>query len=223
MRYLDRQAARFWEQWPALLAALIHKYEALMPHPDSGFHQLRQQMEYLRHGGSINEVRKLLADLWDFDERFFGDPFGYDYNWPVYSLVYLAQQSEIIDQLLKIYVPLLTNDYVAHSCGRHFCDMVGSTFVDDVAHYLYDIQGLQEADDHEFFDWHANRNRLPASTIQQFLAYAGLPPLHQPDYPPSWVLLRFTNMQYQPDSEISFQLDLWQFYRNQGHVLPSPA
>ena len=91
-------------------------------------------MEYLRHGGSINEVRKLLADLWDFDERFFGDPLGYDYDWRfTHWSIWLIKQSH------RSAAENICSASDQRLCCPHlwpvFCDMVGTTFVDDVAHY----------------------------------------------------------------------------------------
>lgn len=91
--------------------------------------------------------------------------------------------------------------------------------MDDVGHYLWDVQGLIEPADHALFDWHGNRNDLSAEKIEHYLKIAGLPALSDPNIPPRKVLLRFTNLQDPFNSDAEYIHDLTEFYRQKGYAL----
>lgn len=128
------------------------------------------------------------------------------------------QQVVVIAHLLNIYVPLLGR-YIQETLGMDFRTKVGSTFMDDVGHMLWDVEGLIEPKDHGLFDWHGNRNDLAPERIEQFLNFADLPALANPDFPPRWVLLHFTNLQCPFTSEEEYLRDLQVFYRDRGYSI----
>jgi hypothetical protein len=186
------------------------------------FHERYEEVrEPLRGRMATNEIEKALRQLWAFDERFFGEVLGFDsdaYEWAVYSLCYLCKDEAVIGHLLNIYVPLLGR-YIQETLGKDFRVKVGSTFMDDVGHVLWDMGGLIEPEDHGLFDWHGNRNDLPLERIDRFLNFADLQTLANPDFPPRWVLpiLHFTNLQSPFDSEEEYLRDLQAFYWDKGY------
>jgi len=186
-------------------------YGQRMPLPDERYEQVRDRLQGLRQRAAANEIEKALRQLWAFDERFFGEVLGFSYDWAVYSLCYLCKDGAVIRHLLNIYVPLLGR-YIQETLGADFRAKVGSTFMDDVGHILWDVEGLIEPEDHGPFDWHGNRNDLSLRQIEAFLQFADLPPLPNPDFPPRRVLLHFTNLQDPFDTKAQNQRDLQEFY-----------
>lgn len=213
-------ARQFWKAWPRCVDAIGRLYGERMPLPDERFTPFVPQLPSIRSTQSIGDVERFLSGVHDFDGRFCGAAFGYDpggYEWAVYSLCYLARRAEMIDLILAAHVPLLRSRFVFDALGGTFRVKLGVTFMEAVGHYLWDVQGLDEAEDHGLFDWHANRNRLAPSKIHASLGFAGLPPLPHPDFPPRWVLLHCTNLQDPFDSEEHYLRDLEAFYRKRGY------
>jgi hypothetical protein len=136
----------------------------------------------------------------------------------VYSLVYLGSDETIIKDILAIFPPLL-GPFIRDTLGNDFRAKVGATFMGDVGHYLWDVQGLVEPEDHALFDWHGNRNQLSAEQIEQYLRAAELSPLTEPDFPPRKLLLHFTNLQDRFSSDAEYLRDLKAFYREKGYAL----
>src|SRR5262245_40700289 len=98
----------FWKQWPTCVEALRTLYEGALIFPD--YELVHDSIQRLRCQASTNDIEKILRQLWNFDERFFGEPLPFreqDYAWAVYSLVYLGQDESVIEKLLSIYPPLL--------------------------------------------------------------------------------------------------------------------
>lgn len=216
-----KQAQQFREQWPTCLDAMEALYGQQMPLPDERYGQVRDRLQGLRHRAAANEIEKALRQLWDFDGRFFGELLGFgsgSYEWAVYSLCYLCKDEAVIGHLLNIYVPLLGR-HIQETLGTDFRAKVGSTFMDDVGHVLWDMEGLIEPEDHGLFDWHGNRNDLSLERIEEFLNFADLPALVNPDFPPRWVLLHFTNLQCPFNSEEEYLRDLQAFYRDRGYSI----
>ncbi|QOC22749.1 hypothetical protein IC757_00860 [Wenzhouxiangella sp. AB-CW3] len=214
-----KQAQEFRNQWPACLDAMEALYGQRMPPPDQRYEAVRKQLQRLRHQPAANEIQKALRTLWDFDQRFWGETLGFDsadHEWAVYSLCYLCKDETIIGHLLNIYVPLLGR-HIQDMLGKDFRAKIGTTFMDDVGHVLWDIEGLLEPEDHDLFDWHGNRNGLSREKIETWLRFADLPPLPSPDFPPRWVLLRFTNLQDSFGSEEEYLKDLQAFYVERGY------
>lgn len=196
-------------------------YGQRMPPPDQRYEAVRARLQSLRQRPAANEVEKVLRQLWDFDGRFFGEALGFDsadYEWAIYSLCYLCKDETVIGDLLNIYVPLLGR-YIQEMLGRDFHAKVGLTLMDDVGHVLWEIEGLIEPEDHDLFDWHGNRNDLPGEKIEGFLRFADLPPLPNPDFPPRWVLLHFTNLQDLFGSEGEYLRALQAFYVDRGYSI----
>lgn len=213
-------ARRFWKAWPHCVDAIGRLDGEVMPLPDDRFAPFVPQLPVVRTIRSIGDEERFLSGVHDFDRRFCGPAFGYDaggYEWAVYSLCYLGRPTEMIDLILRAYVPLLRSRFVLDALGRAFRMKLGSTFMESVGHYLWDVQGLDEPEDHGLFDWHGNRNRLAPAKIHGFLEVAGLPPLPHADFPPRWVLLHFTNLQDPFDSEQHYLRDLEAFYRRRGY------
>lgn len=211
-----KQEQLFRSQWPACLAAMDGLYGRDMPLFHERYESVRER---LRGRLATNEIERALRKLWAFDERFFGEQLGFsaaDYEWAVYSLCYLCKDEMVIDHLLNVYVPLLGR-YIQETLGMDFRTKVGSTFMDDVGHVLWDVEGLIEPGSHELFDWHGNRNDLSLERIETYLRFADLPPLPKPDFPPRWVLLHFTNLQSPFGSEEEYLRDLQAFYRDRGY------
>jgi hypothetical protein len=175
----------------------------------------------LRDRASTNDIEKILRQLWNFDERFFGELIGNndDYVWSVYSLVYLGQNEGVIKNLVSIYPLLVNSRFIRNRLGSDFQMKVRATFMDDVGHYLWEVQGLIEPEDHALFDWHGNRNALPIEQIEYHVRQAGLAPLTNPDFSPRKVLLHFTNLQDPFGSDDEYVHELRAFYRERGYVL----
>lgn len=214
-----KQAQQFCSQWPACLDAMEALYGQQMPLPHQRYEAVRKQLQRLRHQPAANEIQKALRTLWDFDERFWGETLGFgsaDYEWAVYSLCYLCKDEMIIGHLLNIYVPLLGR-HIQDMLGKDFRAKIGSTLMDDVGHVLWEIEGLIEPEDHDLFDWHGNRNDLPREKIENFLRFTDLPPLPNPDFPPRWVLLHFTNLQDPFRSDEEYLRALQEFYVDRGY------
>lgn len=202
-----KQEQLFRSQWPACMAAMDSLYSRDMPLFHERYESVREQLSGRM---ATNEIERALRELWAFDERFFGELIGFsaaDYEWAVYSLCYLCKDEMVIEHLLNIFVPLLGR-YIQETLGMDFRTKVGSTFMGDVDHVLWDIEGLIEPEDHGLFDWHSNRNNLSLERIEQFLNFADLPALANPDFPPRWVLLHFTNLQCPFTSEEEYLHDL---------------
>ena len=216
-----KQEQQFREQWPECLDSMEALYGERMPLPDERYEQVRKQLQGSRQRAATNEIERALRQLRDFDGRYFGEVRDFssgEYEWAVYSICYLCKDEAIIGHLLNIYVPLL-GGYIHEALGRLFRAKVGSTFMDDVGHVLGDIERLVAPGDHELFDWHGNRNQLTLERIEAFLRYADLPPLQNPDFPPRWVLLHFTNLQDLFDSEADYLNDLQEFYWGRGYSI----
>ncbi|WP_075881852.1 hypothetical protein [Vreelandella massiliensis] len=212
------QEQQFREQWPACLDAMEALYGKRMPLPDHRYEATREQLQRLRQRPEANEIEKAVRQLFDFDGRFCGLLMGYDYEWTVYSLCYLCKDEAFIKDLLNIYVPLL-GGYMQESLGRSFHLMTGSTFMDDVGHVLWDVEGLIEFEDHDLFDWHGNRNDLSNKQIEAWLRLADLPPLPNPSFPPRRILLQFTDLLDHFDSEDEYLRDLKNFYDERGYTI----
>lgn len=215
------QERQFREQWPVCLEAMEDLYGNGLLLASERFEQVHERLQNVRQRATTNEIERALRQLWSFDERFFGELIGFraaDYEWAVYSLCYLCKEEEVIDHLLKMYVPLLGR-YIQESLGSDFRSKVGSTFMDDVGHVLWDVEGLSEPEDHGLFDWHANRNDLPLERIERFLNFADLQTLANPDFPPSWVMIHFTNLQNPFDSEGEYLDAMQEFYWDKGYSI----
>jgi len=219
----------FLEQWPICIDSMQALYGKLMPLPDERYEQVADRLQSLRGRTATNETEKALRQLWDFDNRFYGEVRGFsssDYEWAVYSLCYLCKDEEVIKHLLNIYIPLLGR-FIQEEFGKNFRSKVGATFIDDVNHYLLEVQELIEAEvqelieteDHELFDWHGNRNQLSLERIESFLLLTELPPLPSPNFPPQQVLLHFTNFQWPFDSEAEYLQGLQEFYWDKGYSI----
>ncbi|VAX09414.1 hypothetical protein MNBD_GAMMA25-972 [hydrothermal vent metagenome] len=114
---------------------------------------------------------------------------------------------------------ILMQRFIQESLGGDFRAKVGSTFMDDVDHELWNIDKLIVQKNHGLFDWHANRNSLYLKRIEDLLHIADLPPLQNPDFPPRWVLLHFTNQQDSFNSEEEYLRNLQGFYWEQGYSI----
>jgi len=216
----SKQEEQFWAQWPACLNSMESLYGQQMPLPDDRYKQTKDCLQKLRGGAAVSEIAKVLGELWNFDERSFGFTLD-DYGWAVYSLCYLSKDEIIIQHLLNIYMPLL-GTYIQEALGENFHSKVGVTFIEDVDHVLWDVQGLIEPEDHGLFDWYVNRNELPIGRIEDFLRMAGLPPLKNSNYPPRYVLLRYTNLCGDPfSSDENYLQGLRKFYLEQGYYVDS--
>lgn len=211
-----KQEQQFQQQWPVCLDAMAALYGERMPPPDGRYEKAQQRLQGLRQWGSSNEIEKALRQLWDFDGRFFGETLGFDCEWAVYSLCYLCKDETLMNHLLNIYVPLLGR-YIQERLGMDFHNKIGATFMDDVGHVLWEVEGLIEPEDHGLFNWHGNRNELTAELIETRLSFADLPPLHNPDFPPRRVLLHFTNLQNPFESDEEYLRDLQDFYWEHGY------
>jgi hypothetical protein len=213
---------RFWTRWPACVEAIQSLYQRTgFTLPDHRYELVRDRLESLQINASTNEIEKALRRLWDFDERFCGEVLPFtadDYAWAVYSLVYLGSDETIIKDILAIFPPLL-GPFIRDTLGNDFRAKVGATFMGDVGHYLWDVQGLVEPEDHALFDWHGNRNQLSAEQIEQYLRAAELSPLTEPDFRPRKLLLHFTNLQDRFSSDAEYLRDLKAFYREKGYAL----
>jgi len=184
---------QFWTKWKRSLNSL-YEYSNFMEMDEESLFFFNKDLSDLSKVKSFNDLEKSIRSLWNFDQRFFGGVMSYNYDWAVYSLCYLCKDEEVINHLLNIYIPLLGND-IKQELGKNFNQKVGATFVDDVGHYLWDIQGLLEPEDHGLFDWHGNRNDLTQEQIIGYLKFAGLPVLDNSDFPPKDVFFHFTNIQ----------------------------
>jgi hypothetical protein len=146
----------------------------------------------------IEAIQRFLRSIWRFDQRFFGEgPFPDSSEWAVYSLVYLGKTEELIELMLRAFIPLLRPGLWDSS----FRSMIGSTFGDDVGHLIYDVEGMEGAGYHEPFNWRANRNNLHPVKIKALMEYTGYPPLADPDIPPQHVWILHTNLQPFADEE----------------------
>ena len=67
---------------------------------------------------------------------------------------------------------------------------VCSTFHDDVRHLVWDVQGAEDPDRGDWFDWHGHLNGFPDDDRESLIEQAGLSPLSHPSFPP------FSVMQY---------------------------
>lgn len=212
---------RFWSQWPTCLASLEEVYCRLMPLPDGRSQQVLPWLQRLHGRPALNEIERELRKLWMFDGRFLGEvrDFGKnEYAWAVYSLCYLAKDWNLAVHLLQIYVPLL-GIFIRRAFGEVFRTKVGATFMDDVGHLLWDVEGLLKPDDHELFDWHGNRNTFSPAEVKMLLDMAQLPPLRNLDFPPRRLLLRYTTLQDPFPSERHFQRALLRFYTEKGYPI----
>lgn len=209
----------FWENWPSCVDSIQDLYENQLILPDYRYEFIHDHLRSLRQNTSINEIDKVLRQLWNFDDRFFGEvtPFTEDdYAWATYSVVYLGKNKQAIQDLLTIF-PLLLGQFLKQALGANIHTKIGATFMDDVGHLLWDVEQMVEPEDHGLFDWHGNRNQLSVEEINSLLQKAELLPLLNPDFPPRKVLLYFTNLQDPFDSDADYQHGLEEFYRDKGY------
>ena len=89
--------------------------------------------------------------------------------------------------MFKTFMPLL-GDYAFKEFGRNFCHKVCSTFRDDVAHLLWEIQDAEWPSQGDYFDWHGHLNAFAEGDRHSLLEQAGLPPLRHASFPPLSVL-----------------------------------
>lgn len=199
-----------YAEWPMALGAMAllcqHRPQVFAEIDARAWHRLRP---YLDGGNDPREaIYDFISTVWRFDKRFTGsiraeDALGFggvndlEFSRAVYSLVYLCRNLNIIDLFLKAYVPLLRPGIWSDEVHAR----IVSTFLDDVMHLLYDVQGMEEAGSHESFDWRANRNDLNGEQIAEFLHFAGLPSLEDPNIPPQDIWIIHTNVQTVPEAE----------------------
>ena len=163
---------------------------------------------------SIEGISKFLASLWSFERRFYGtfDKEAEDYyRYAVYSLVYLVKTEPIISMLLLVFVPLLRSGL----WDTAFRYKLQKTFRDTIDHVFEDIEGIEEAGDHQPFDWFGNLNELEDWKREGALEFAGVPFLEHPGFPPQEIWYLHTNVQMIPTSE--YEQVLVQLYDELGH------
>lgn len=165
--------------------------------------------------GSAEAVVAFVSSVGGFRDRFHGDSDNdsdYLYARAVYGLVYLAKSAPIAELLLSAYVPLLRPGL----WDRPFRFRVAHTFWGDVGHLLYEVEGLDEAGDHEPFDWLGNLNDRDESDRARLLADTGLRPFDHPGFPPQDVWITHTNVMPIPDED--YHEVLRDLYRERGYV-----
>jgi hypothetical protein len=165
---------------------------------------------------SAESIKEFLSAIWRLPERFIGSfesTGDLDYRRAVYSLVYLAKTRQVVELLLQAYVPLLRPG-LWDSAFRY---KVEATFLDDVNHLLYDLEGLDESGDNEPFDWLGNLNHFSESERRPLLEMAELPPLDHPGFPPQDVWLFHASAHPIPEPEYLEMLE--DLYNEMGYAL----
>lgn len=217
----SKHEKKFWELWPACLESIQVVSGDLMALPDNRYESVKSKLKSLHNLSTTNEIEKVLKELWSFDQRFHGGILSFasiDFEWAIYSLCYLCKDREIIKHLLNIYILLLGN-FIKDKLGMNFYNKTGTTLMGDVGHYLWEIQGLIEPEDHGLFDWHGNRNQMSVEHINNFLQFADISSLSNPDFPPRYVLLHFTNLQDPFSSEKDYLNAMEKFYSSNGYSI----
>ena len=232
---------RLKAEWPAVLGALLmlsHANIATIARASDRRIKIRAERATGKvFGGSLSArligrlwryedpfsgpaTEEFIEELFDFKQRFVGpfdNDYGPEYEAAVYSLVYLSKSKPVIELLLQAFVPLLREGLST----RPFRFKVARTFAGEVFHLLYDLEQLDDAGDHEPFDWYGNSNTLSSEERARLLDLAGVPRLRDPAYPPQEVWLAHTNLQ--PDSPRAFEAKLTELYAERGYNLNAPA
>lgn len=214
----------FQAQWPRAVDALAWLCEGPLVPPDNRYAKARDLIQATRDQLDMAGIGQALSTLWAFDERYFGDPIGGeepDFRWSVYSAAYLIDDPRIAADLLDVYCPLL-GSFAIRSFGEPFARKVCSTFRDDVAEVIWELQELEgPRHETEFFDWHGQLNDFSDSVRAELLARAGLPQLQHASAPPLDVMRAFCPMVSSPArpdmSEREYLRDLAFLYEEWGY------
>ena len=216
-----KEKADFEAAWPDSVAAIAELFETRLTMPDYQYELYHDTLHRTLGRLAANEVERVLRRLWRFDERYFGEVIGggrSDYQWAVYVLAYLGQDIRTVDLMFKAYLPLL-GDHAFREFGRDFCRKVCLTFHDDVGHLVWDVQGAEEPDGGDWFDWHGHLNGFHDDNRASLIEQAGLSPLRHPSFPP------FSVLQYMVADPVRMgrpsprrlRQDLTRQYRGQGY------
>jgi len=212
--------AEFRRAWPAVVDALQRLHEGRLVLPDYRYELAHDALRRTRSQSAPNEIERALRRFWDFDERFFGDaPVGggsADFQWCIYSAVYLFDEENLTRDVLSVYSPLL-GPFAVKTFGTLFCRKVCSTFMADVAHVLWEVQGLDPAREPDFFDWHGNLNDFADDTRTALLSVPGLKPLAHASFPPKAVMSIFCAGVNDPTRTPAYMRDLRRFYEEIGY------
>lgn len=208
-----RTAPEFHAAWPRIVEAIVRLHENSMVLPDYRFELSESELKRVRSDARI-DIEKALRKFWMLDERFHGDAIfdaGDSFRWSVYSIVYLAEDETVAEDLLNVYAPLLGR-YALMEFGLVFARKVCATLRSDVEHLIWDIQGARSAEFQGFFDWRGHLNELSPLRRAELLAITGLPVLKDPDIPPREVMRGFCFSVDHAQVTRSYRRDLKRFY-----------
>ncbi|MHA6264450.1 hypothetical protein ACXYMO_14695 [Arenibacterium sp. CAU 1754] len=213
-------AAEFRAAWPDVVDALQRLHESQLILPDYRYEVAHEELQRTKTQPAPNEIERALRRFWGFDDRFFGDaPKGggnSDFQWCVYCTAYLFTDKDLARDILTAFSPLL-GTFAQRIFGTLFSRKVCSTFMDDVAHVLWEVQGLSPISEPDFFDWHGNLNLFEDDVRNALLSIPGSKPLARPSFPPKAVMSVFCRGANDPTLTRSYLRDLRRFYRESGY------
>jgi hypothetical protein len=186
-----------------------HFYENVLPFIDDRYEKVQPALdENIR---SAEQLRKILTELHDLDDRFLGEVLDWGkecMEGATYTLVYLSQDIEDVACIINSFGALAVDPFIQFSLGNEFSKKLKSTYLDTVSCYFSEWGAIPELEV-EPAHWQVYLNDFSHNDRNEFLAQMGLSPLRNPSFPPRHVMKWFSGESFDKHNYISDLLELY--------------